>query len=88
MELMGIVVVPARDEERRIRDCLSALAEQTIGRDAFAAIREKNSAERSATRSRCWSTERHDHRRWRSSCPTAALRSASSGTRRRTRTVR
>jgi glucosyl-3-phosphoglycerate synthase len=38
MELMGIVVVPARDEERRIRDCLSALAEQTIGRDAFATI--------------------------------------------------
>jgi glucosyl-3-phosphoglycerate synthase len=38
MELMAIVVVPARDEERRIRDCLSALAEQTVGSEAFATI--------------------------------------------------
>jgi glucosyl-3-phosphoglycerate synthase len=36
--LTGIVVIPARDEERRIADCLSALAGQTIGRDAFATI--------------------------------------------------
>ena len=38
MELMGIVVVPARDEERRIGDCLRALAAQTVGCDAFAKI--------------------------------------------------
>ena len=35
MALMGIVVVPARDEERRITDCLLALAEQTVGREAL-----------------------------------------------------
>ncbi len=35
---MGIVVIPARDEEARIADCLRALAEQTIGADAFATI--------------------------------------------------
>jgi glucosyl-3-phosphoglycerate synthase len=38
VELMGIVVVPARDEERRIGDCLRALAAQTVGCDAFATI--------------------------------------------------
>ena len=34
----AIVVVPARDEERRIGACLQALAAQTIGSDAFAVV--------------------------------------------------
>jgi Glycosyl transferase family 2 len=34
----AIVVVPARDEARRIGACIEALAAQTIGRDAFAVI--------------------------------------------------
>jgi glucosyl-3-phosphoglycerate synthase len=34
----AIVVVPARDEARRICACLQALAAQTIGRNAFAVI--------------------------------------------------
>jgi glucosyl-3-phosphoglycerate synthase len=38
MELTGIVVIPARDEERRIADCLRALAGQTVGVEAFATI--------------------------------------------------
>jgi glucosyl-3-phosphoglycerate synthase len=38
MALTAIVVVPARDEERRITDCIRALAEQTIGCHDFATI--------------------------------------------------
>ncbi len=38
MELTGIVVIPARDEEGRIADCLRALAGQTVGTQAFATI--------------------------------------------------
>ena len=34
----AIVVVPARDEARRIGACIEALAAQTVGRDAFAVI--------------------------------------------------
>ncbi len=35
MPLRAVVVVPARDEERRIGGCLEALALQTVSRDAF-----------------------------------------------------
>ena len=38
MELTSIVVVPARDEERRIAACLRALAEQTVGPEAFEVV--------------------------------------------------
>ncbi|MGH2877891.1 MAG: glucosyl-3-phosphoglycerate synthase, partial [Solirubrobacteraceae bacterium] len=38
MELRAIVVIPARDEERRIAACLRALAAQTIGTTAFETI--------------------------------------------------
>jgi glucosyl-3-phosphoglycerate synthase len=38
MALAGIVVVPARDEEREIGGCLSALAAQTVEREAFEVI--------------------------------------------------
>jgi glucosyl-3-phosphoglycerate synthase len=38
MELSAIVVVPARDEESVIGACLRALAEQTVGREAFETI--------------------------------------------------
>ena len=36
--LDAIVVVPARDEERRIGGCLEALARQSVARDAFTTI--------------------------------------------------
>jgi glucosyl-3-phosphoglycerate synthase len=35
MELTGIVVIPARDEEERIAECLRALAQQTVPPSAF-----------------------------------------------------
>ncbi|MGZ4273579.1 MAG: glucosyl-3-phosphoglycerate synthase [Solirubrobacteraceae bacterium] len=38
MALESIVVIPARDEERRIACCLEALAAQTVARDAFETI--------------------------------------------------
>ncbi|HET9102161.1 MAG TPA: glucosyl-3-phosphoglycerate synthase [Solirubrobacteraceae bacterium] len=38
MALTSIVVVPARDEERRIANCLRALAEQTVGPGAFEVV--------------------------------------------------
>lgn len=38
MGLTAIVVIPARDEERRIADCLGALAEQTVGCATFDVI--------------------------------------------------
>ena len=38
MELKGIVVIPARDEEHTIASCLQALASQTIGRQSFETI--------------------------------------------------
>ena len=38
MELSSIVVVPARDEERRIAACLRALADQTVGTAAFEVV--------------------------------------------------
>ena len=38
MELVTVVVVPARDEQDRIGTCLEALAAQTVGVDAFETI--------------------------------------------------
>ncbi|MGH2857823.1 MAG: glucosyl-3-phosphoglycerate synthase, partial [Solirubrobacteraceae bacterium] len=38
MELTAVVVIPARDEERRIGACLRALAAQTVGPRAFETI--------------------------------------------------
>ncbi len=38
MDLVTVVVVPARDEQDRIGTCLEALAAQTIGRHAFETI--------------------------------------------------
>jgi glucosyl-3-phosphoglycerate synthase len=38
MELASIVVIPARDEERQIAACLTALAAQTVPREAFETI--------------------------------------------------
>jgi glucosyl-3-phosphoglycerate synthase len=38
MALSAVVVIPARDEEARISACLSALAAQTLPRDAFETI--------------------------------------------------
>jgi glucosyl-3-phosphoglycerate synthase len=38
MELVTVVVVPARDEQDRIGACLEALAAQTVGRDKFETI--------------------------------------------------
>jgi glucosyl-3-phosphoglycerate synthase len=38
VELAGVVVIPARDEERRIGACLAALAAQTVPRSSFETI--------------------------------------------------
>ena len=38
MELVTVVVVPARDEQDRIGACLEALAAQTVGRHRFETI--------------------------------------------------
>jgi glucosyl-3-phosphoglycerate synthase len=38
VELVTVVVVPARDEQDRIATCLEALAAQTVGRDRFETI--------------------------------------------------
>ena len=38
MDVNSFVVVPARDEAEHVEGCLRALAEQTVGRDAFAVV--------------------------------------------------
>ncbi|HEY8626079.1 MAG TPA: glycosyltransferase family A protein, partial [Solirubrobacteraceae bacterium] len=38
MDLLSVVVIPARDEEERIGGCLAALARQTVARSSFEVI--------------------------------------------------